>query len=121
MIDPAQVMEQIDKGAKALDGGGKELGKAITEAAKTELAYKESLEKALLEVRDGYRESGERMPAEDLRLAEAHQKVNGATYAKYLTSKARVDALRAWLRALEAQVSARQSLLRALTEEARAA
>ena len=37
------------------------------------------------------------MPAEDLRLAEAHRKVNGATYAKYLTSKARVDALRAWL------------------------
>jgi hypothetical protein len=58
------------------------------------------------------------MPAEDLRRAMAHQRIDRKLYGEHLTAQARVEGGKAYLRALTAAVSARQSVLSALRAEA---
>lgn len=118
-MDAGRVMGQIDAGASALDTAGKEIGKAITEAAEAELAYREALEVALLKIREDFRDRGERLPAEDLRNALAHQGMDRRLYGEHIRTKARVDALRSYVRALESELSGRQSLLAAMKAEGR--
>ncbi len=119
MTDPVSLIRQIDDGARALDTSGRELGLSIKAAAEAEIEYERSMTIELLKVKDEYDAQGEKLPAEGLRTAMAHKRIKAAVYADYITTKARVDALRGYLRALEAATSARQSLLKAMTDEAR--
>ena len=56
--------------------------------------------------------AGERMPAEDVRRAIAHQNVDAGIYGAHLMAKANREALEKRVTARRAAVNARQSLLR---------
>ena len=117
-MDPASVMASIDADARALDVAGRELGAAIKVLQGRELAYEEVHQKTLLAIYHEHKESGERLPAEELRRALAHQRMDRHIYAHFLEAKAQVNALQAYIGTLKASVSARQSLLSALRTEA---
>ena len=117
-LDPAGLMAAIDADARALDTCGKELGAAIKHESQVRAIHEEATEKALIELRDEAKRDGERLPGMDMLRALAHRRVDSRVYGEALAAKAQVEALRAWSRALEASVSARQSLLRAMTSEA---
>jgi len=116
-MDPATLMGQIDANARALDTAGAELGRAIKAMSEAEFAYDEAFESELLRIYHESKEAHERPPAEDVRKAMAHRAIRPTVYAAYLDARAQVDALKAYVRALEASVSARQSLLSALKAE----
>jgi hypothetical protein len=117
-FDPASVMAAVDSGARQLDSAGRALGKAIKNLSEAEAEYERHFEEALIGLVHRYKENGERLPGEDLRRALAHQNLAPDTYAKYLSAKAEVRALEAWVRTLQAATSARQSLLSTLRAEA---
>jgi hypothetical protein len=114
-------MEQIENLASEIDTTGKQLAKAIKDASEMRVDYVRAFEGELIKIRDEHKESGERLPAEEMRAALAHQRLDRFIYAKHLTAEAHVDALKAYLRALEASTSARQSLLATMREEVRLA
>jgi hypothetical protein len=116
-VDPARVMLQLDTAARQIDATSKELGQAIKSRADAENEYRRLLEIALIEIKDEHADEGKRLPAEDLRTAMAHQRIDRTAYATYLTAEAKVNALTAFLRGLSAATSARQSLLSALRLE----
>jgi hypothetical protein len=115
--DPATLMGEIHASARAIDAGSKQLGQAIRRLAQTQETYEAAQESALILIRDEAVTAGERVPAEDLRRAMAHRRVPSEIYGAYLQNQAEVDGLKAWLRAQEAALSARQSLLSALRAE----
>jgi hypothetical protein len=117
-LNPPTLLAKLDADAAALDVAGKELAHAIGDAAKAAANYERAMQSALLELRDEHAKSGERMPAEDLRRAMAHQRIDRKLYGEHLTAQARVEGGKAYLRALTAAVSARQSVLSALRAEA---
>lgn len=119
-LDPIEVMNRISEDAAALDGDGKDIHDAILDLQEAEQAYQEARNIALIELMDEYKAAGERLPAEDMRSALVHRRVDKKLYGRYLSAKARTEALRAWTRTRENALSARQSLLSTLREEARA-
>ena len=119
MIDPGLLMSKIEESAREIDQCGRELATAIKSHSAAEISYEAEKEKALIEIHNAAKEKGEREPAQDLRAAMAHRKIDARIYGEYLLTKASADALRARLRALEASTSARQSLLATMREEAR--
>lgn len=117
---PAKIIAAIDQDAASLDEASKLLYSAILERSEATRSYEMAMGKALIALRDEYKQSGERMPAEDLRKAIAHSRIPDKTYATYLTSTAKVDAMTARTRAITAAMNGRQSVLSALKEELRA-
>ncbi len=114
-------MEAISDDAGSLDAASKALYAAITRRAEATNAYQGAMEAALIEIRDEFAAKGERLPAEDLRTALAHQRIERKVYADYLTAQAQVEAMKARTRAISDAMSGRQSLLAALRDELKAA
>jgi hypothetical protein len=121
LASPYELMAQIDRDARALDQGGRQLAKAIQDLAKVEVNYQREYEKELISIYHGAKETGDRMPAEDIRRALAHRKIDHAVYGAFLTKTAEVEALKSWTRTVAGALSARQSLLAALRAELQAA
>ncbi len=119
-LNPVELINTIARDARRLDEGGRRLANAIQQLADREREYRKSVEDARIRIYHDSKESGERMPAEDIREALAHRQIPSAVYSEFLAAKAEVDALKAWTRTVEHSVSARQSLLAALREELRA-
>jgi hypothetical protein len=120
LASPYELMAQIQRDARDLDQGGRQLARSIRELGAVEHKYKAALESQLITIFHEYKEKGERMPAEDIRNALAHKQVNPAIYAAYLTKTAEVEALRSWTRTTASALSARQSLLACLRAEIQA-
>lgn len=118
-LDPVDVMVAIDSDAALLDQASKDLYDSIRAVATAEREYEHARSVKLIELMDEYRQAGERLPAEDLRNALVHKRIDKRLYGDWLSAKARADALRASTRAKENALSARQSLLSTLREEAR--
>lgn len=118
---PAQVMAAINTDAANLDTASKELFRAIEERGEAQAAYDHALNAELIRIRDEAHRLGERLPAEDLRKAIAHGKIDRSVYADFLTATAKVEAMKARTRAISDAMSGRQSLLAAMRDEARAA
>lgn len=90
------------------------LHEAIERYEVAEAAYEKAVQTQLIAIYHKAKEAGERLPAEDIRRALAHQEISNEIYAEFLTTKATKEALQTRYRALSAAVSARQSLLKAL-------
>jgi hypothetical protein len=120
IASPGDLMVAIERDARALDNAGRELAKAIQKQGDLEMRYERARQEALIKILHDSLEAKERVPAEDLRGALAHQQIPIDVYEGFLAGKARVDALKAWSRATEHSLSARQSLLNALKAELRA-
>jgi hypothetical protein len=114
-ISPWELMRQIDEMARSLDSASHSIAEAIIDRGHKETAYRMSFERELIKIKDEY--AGQRPPAEDLRRAMAHQRIDKKTYAEYLEADARVAALEAGGRMKRAAVSALQSLLATLRDE----
>lgn len=112
-FDPIGTMQAVEAGAAELEKVTDQLAEAIRNAALAEAAYESAFEKALLGVYHRAKDSGERMPAEDVRKAIAHDEVEDGIYAAHLMAKANLAALDKRFKGLSATVNARQSLLRA--------
>ena len=118
---PGAVIAAIDEDARNLDTASKELYKAITKKADAERAYEQALRTQLITIFDESKSAGERMPAEDVRKALAHRKIDNKLWADYIVAVAKVEAMTARTRAITAAMNGRQSLLAALRDELRAA
>lgn len=118
---PHELMAAIDADARSLDAGGRRLAQAIQKLSTHEHNYEKHVQDALITIYHDSKESGQRMPAEDVRTALAHRKVPAEVYGAFLATKAEVDALKAWCRVTESSLSAKQSLLNAMKAELRAA
>lgn len=116
-MDALELMGQIDQGCRILDRIGRELSDALQAFAITEREYTTAVEQEKLRIFHGHREKGERLPAEDLRDALAHQQIDSALYGRWLNGRAEINALRAHARAVEHSLSGRQSLLAAMKAE----
>lgn len=118
-VNPADLLTAIDTDAKRLDEATKKLAEAITDLSDRQADYDAEKNKAMLTVLHEYEGKGERLPAEDVRAALVAQQVDSLVYKQWLAAKATVDAGKAWCRSRETIISARQTLLKTLTVEAR--
>lgn len=121
LSSPHELMSAIDAAARSLDAGGRRLAQAIQKLSTHEQNYEKARQDALITIYHDAKESGQRMPAEDVRQALAHRQVPNEVYGAFLAAKAEVDALKAWCRVTEASLSARQTLLNVMKAELRAA
>jgi hypothetical protein len=79
------------------------------------MQYEQAFEVEVLKVYHEAKRAGERMPAEDVRKAIAHEKMEDEVYAAHLLAKANLAALEKRHRALGMALTARMSLLKALS------
>jgi len=115
---PAAVIEFLDNAAGELDQLGKELEAAHIDLGDAETVYEEKLDEALLELVDEYERLEKRLPGEDVRLAKARKRIDFDIYVRFKKAKRRVEGLNLHARKLETAVSARQSTMRGMREEA---
>lgn len=115
---PAAVMEFLDRAAGELDTLGKELEAAHVDLGDAETVYEEALDEALLAIVEEYEALGKRLPGEDVRLALARKRIDFSIYSTFRKAKRRVEGLNLHSRKLETAISARQSTLKGMREEA---
>jgi len=115
---PAEVMAEIDRLCRALGKVADELGGLIVSLGNAEIAYGDLYEDALCQLVEDA--EGARLPAEDVRRALIHRDppVRQA-YHEMRRIARRVDALQAWSRKAESELTGRESQLRSLRGEAR--
>jgi len=112
-------MAFLDEKAVEIDQLGKLIEEAHLELGDCEAAWEEALDEALLELVEEYGARGERLPGEDVRLALARRRTGFEIYSAFRRAKRRVEALEKHARKMETAISARQSTLRGLQEEAK--
>jgi len=111
-LDPGAVTAAVDEGATRLERAAESLHAAVLDAEKASQVYDEAYEKELLRIYDEAKKSGERMPAEDVRRALAHHRIESKVYIAHVEAKATLAAQEKLFRGLEKSVSARQSVLK---------
>lgn len=116
---PAAVMAFLDEKAVEIDQLGKLIEEAHLALGDREAEWEAALDEALLELVEEYEARGERLPGEDVRLAKARKRTGFEVYAEYRRAKRRVEALEKHARKMETAISARQSTLKGLQEEAK--
>lgn len=113
-FDPGETMSAVERGADRLEQAADVMYDATRRFENAENTYNRAVEAELVRIFHDHKQSGERIPAEDLRRALAHAAIEGGIYDEYLAAKAELSAREKRYRALAAAVSARQSLLKAL-------
>src|SRR4051812_11962991 len=108
-MELGELMNAVEDGAERLEKASDKLYKAIKDAGEAERAYEQRFEQELLTIYHAAKRAGERMPAEDVRRAIAHENVDDGIYAAHLMAKAELAALEKLFRGVEKAVSARQS------------
>lgn len=106
---PFHVLQDIERVTKELEQAGDKFAEVRIELAGAEQLYEQEFAKQLLIVYNRGKEEG-KVPAEDLRKAMAHAALDQRTWAKYLTKKAEVEAMKVG-------IGVRQSILSALQSE----
>jgi hypothetical protein len=113
-FDPGQVMSDVEEGASRLEKAADVYSKAVLRFETAEEAYELEMAKARLRA-DG---QADKLPSQDRRQDQALRYVHDLhadTYVEYFAAKADKEAQAVLYRALSASVSARQSLLKALS------
>jgi light-regulated signal transduction histidine kinase (bacteriophytochrome) len=118
MPTPAAVMQFLDSAAGELDRLGKELEQAHIDLGDAETVYEQKMDDALLELVEEYELLGKRLPGEDVRQAKARKRIDFSIYSTFRKAKRRVEGLNLHSRKLETAISARQSTLKGMREEA---
>src|SRR5690554_5448114 len=107
-------MVAVDNGAKALEDEAGAYHASVLRYERAEAQYNKALHTQVIKIVHKYKQAGDKLPAEDVRRALAHESIDPEVYAEYLEAKAQKEATAVRYRALEKALSARQSLLRAL-------
>lgn len=117
-FDPGQVMADVDTGATRLEKAADTYSAAVLRFEKAEEVYEREMALARTMADAGIHASTGKMPSQDRRqdlALKAVQRDKPEVYTEYFAAKAEKEALAVRYRALSAAVSARQSLLKALS------
>jgi hypothetical protein len=115
--NPGVIMEWLETQAKEIDTLGKRLEAGHIALGEAEAEWEGALDIGLLELLEKYSRKGERLPAEDVRLALVRKECGFEVYARYRRAKHLVEGIEKHSRKLETAISARQSTLKGLQEE----
>jgi hypothetical protein len=114
-FDPGQVMSDVDVAPKKIEAAADLYDAAVNSEAEASLAYDKAFEAELLTIYHEAKRAGERMPAEDVRRAIAHDRMDDTLYADHVMTKARAAAADKQLRAALAAGSLLQTKAKALS------
>ena len=110
-LTPTALTEKVAKLSYELDRASRVLAKRISTAARARADYELEHDRLLLQIRgDGKR------TAVDERKALIHDRIDPDLYRNAELAGGLVDSARAWVRGLEQQLSAAQSMLKAVTQ-----
>lgn len=110
---PAVVLEELGAAMRQMTERADAYAIARRSLAKCKADYEKAMSSQLVALRDEYRESGERLPSEEMRRAICHRRI-GDEYPILLAAEAEADAVERLTRIDQAYVSALQSELRYL-------
>jgi hypothetical protein len=117
-FDPGQVMSEVEEGAGRLENAADVYSKAVLRFEKAEEAYERAIAYLRVEADISFEDKTGKLPSQerrhDLALRSLHESKTGV-YSEYFAAKADKEAQAVLYRALSASVSARQSLLKALS------
>jgi hypothetical protein len=117
-FDPGQVMSEVEEGAARLEKAADVYSKAVLRFEKAEEAFERNLAHARVEADIEHESAHNKLPSQERRhdlALRAIYEVQPGIYAEYFAAKADKEAQAVLYRALSASVSARQSLLKALS------
>jgi hypothetical protein len=116
---PGVIMVFLEEKAIEIDELGKALEAAHLELGDAEAEWEQKLDGVLIKIVEEHKAEGERVPAADIRMAMARERVGFEPYGRYIRAKRNCEGLEKHGRMLDTAISARQSTLRGLQEEAR--
>jgi hypothetical protein len=114
---PAVLLAELAKEVTELSEASEGFGRARRTLARCQYVYEQAMAEKLIALRDETRESGERLPGEEMRRAICHSQMSDDERSNLLMSEAEVDALEKFIRVKTAVVSALQSELSFLRTE----
>jgi hypothetical protein len=117
-FDPGQVMSEVEDSAGRLEKAADVYSAAVERFEEAEQAYELAMAKARIDADFHISTQTGKHPSQDRRQDQALravQREQTETYTEYFAAKADKEAQAVRFRALAASVSARQSLLRALS------
>lgn len=112
-------MAFLEEKAIEIDDLGKALEEAHINLGDTEAAWEKAKDEALLDIVHEHTGRGERVPAEDIRLAMVRARCGFEVYADYRKAKRLCEGLEQHARKMETAISARQSTLKGMQEAER--
>lgn len=115
--NPGNVLDEIEKSRASLMSVGYTYTDVRRRHALAQLAYEKAMGKEYLKMLDEAKKSGNRVPAEDMRKAIAHSKIDEKLYEQFLLLSAEVEAADRLIRCEQANLSGLQSELSQLKVE----
>jgi hypothetical protein len=118
---PASLLRELAEEMRELSEAAESFGQARRALARAKTLYEQRMTEKLIELQEEYRESGERLPGEEMRRAICHSRLDEDERANLLIGEAEVEALDKYIRVKTAVVSAIQSELSFMRTEFAAA
>lgn len=112
---PAMVLAELGRAMREMVERGQAYAMARRTLATAKGEYERAMSRELVKLRDSYRQSGERLPSEEMRRAICHQQI-GDEYPLLLAAEAECDAMERLLRVDQTHCSGLQSELRFLQQ-----
>lgn len=108
---PASLLRELSEEMRELSEAAEAFGQARRTLARCQTVYERRMTEKLIELQAEYRESGERLPGEEMRRAICHSRLTDDERTQLLISEAEVEALDKFIRVKTTVVSALQSEL----------
>ena len=90
---PASLLRELGEEMRELSEAAEAFGQARRTLARCETIYERRMTEKLIELQSEYRESGERLPGEEMRKAICHSRLTDDERANLLIAEAEVAAL----------------------------
>jgi hypothetical protein len=114
---PAHVLTDIQVVRGELRALGAQYTAARQALVRAEIAYEKAIAGAIIVLTSEYKKSGERLPAEDVRKALAHNAIDDEVWSTYLSTKAQVDSMEKLFKVHQSVLSGLQSELQMMKQE----
>ena len=108
---PASLLRELGEEMRELSEAAEAFGQARRTLARCETIYERRMTEKLIELQSEYRESGERLPGEEMRKAICHSRLTDDERATLLIAEAEVAALDKFIRVKTTVISGIQSEL----------
>lgn len=108
---PAALLLELSEEMRLLSEAADDFGRARRKLAVAQVQYERAMTEKLIELQAEYRNSGERLPGEEMRKAICHDRLDPELREQLLIAEAEVEALDKFIRVKTAVVSALQSEL----------
>jgi hypothetical protein len=109
------VLTELGRAMREMVERGQAYAAARRTLATAKAEYERAMSRELVKLRDSYRQSGERLPSEEMRRAICHQEITDE-YPLLLAAEAECDAMERLLRVDQTRCSGLQSELRFLQQ-----